>query len=77
MSGVADRSWNVAIGGRVRHVDVGAHRICVHCHERKSLFRYRGAVKADRDHTLCFRCYRALHNSVRALRMAHRIIGVA
>jgi hypothetical protein len=40
--------------------------ICVACRERRSLFRYRGAVRADRDHTLCFRCYRALCDSMRA-----------
>ena len=47
------------------------HHVCVSCRERRSLFRCRGAVRADRDHTLCFQCYRALHNSKRAQRLAH------
>jgi hypothetical protein len=32
---------------------------CQSCHARKARFRYRGHVRADRDHTLCFECYRA------------------
>ena len=44
--------------------------VCVSCRERRSLFRYRGAVRADRDHTLCFRCYRALRDSMRARLLA-------
>jgi hypothetical protein len=49
----------------------GTHHVCTLCRTRRSLFRCRGAVRADRDHTLCFQCYRALHNSMRALRLAH------
>jgi len=51
--------------------------VCINCRQRRSLFRYRGRVRADRSHTVCFQCYRALHNVVRALRIAHRIAGVA
>ena len=29
-------------------------------------FRYEGEVRADRDHTLCFRCFRAEVNRARA-----------
>ena len=58
---------------RGRHVPSApashAH-VCVSCRERRSLFRYRGAVRADRDHTLCFRCYRALRDSMRARLLA-------
>jgi hypothetical protein len=32
--------------------------VCAACQERKARFRYRGEVRADRDHTLCFECYR-------------------
>ena len=28
--------------------------LCAACQERKARFRYRGEVRADRDHTLCF-----------------------
>ena len=55
--------------GRVAHAP-GHRHVCVGCHERRSLFRYRGQVKADADHTLCFRCYRSLVDSVRAARFA-------
>jgi hypothetical protein len=40
--------------------------LCAACRERKARFRYRGAVRADRDHTLCFECYRAEINRARA-----------
>lgn len=45
-------------------------RLCVGCQGRKARFRYRGAVRADRDHTLCFECFRSETNRVRARRMA-------
>lgn len=31
---------------------------CRECESRRALFRYRGLVKWDRYHTLCFQCYR-------------------
>lgn len=42
------------------------HRFCLACGERRPLFAYRGVVKADRHHTLCFACYRAEGNRLRA-----------
>ena len=42
--------------------------MCVACGERRPLFSFRGAVKADRDHNLCFRCHRAEVNRLRARR---------
>jgi len=44
-------------------------RLCLTCGERRPLFLYRGVVKADRDHNLCFECYRAEVNRLRALRL--------
>jgi hypothetical protein len=41
-------------------------QLCETCRERKARFEYRGHVKADRDHTLCFQCYRAEHDRRRA-----------
>lgn len=49
----------------------GQAHLCIWCRKRRALFRYRGAVRADRHHTLCFRCYRALRNRVRARFLAH------
>jgi len=40
-------------------------KTCSGCGEHKALFRYRGVVKADPDHTLCFRCFRAAENRLR------------
>jgi hypothetical protein len=71
MAARADRWWfGVAEHGRARvpvPVPVSGVRahLCVACLERRARFRYRGVVKADADHTLCFRCYRALKNSLR------------
>ena len=45
-------------------------RLCRSCAHRKALFRYRGVVKADRDHTLCFECYRSERERRRAQRLA-------
>ena len=47
---------------------------CVACRERRSLFLYRGRVKADADHRLCFRCFRALLDTMRARGIAGREI---
>ena len=43
--------------------------LCAACEERKARFRYRGEVRADRDHTLCFECYRGEMNRARARRL--------
>lgn len=42
------------------------HRTCRLCGERPARFRYRGAVRADRAHELCFECFRAIRNQVMA-----------
>jgi len=41
-------------------------RLCVECRQRRARYVYRGLVKADHDHTLCFRCFRSLINRVLA-----------
>jgi hypothetical protein len=48
--------------------------LCAGCQERKARFRYRGEVRADRDHTLCFECFRGEVNRARARRMIERRI---
>ena len=45
-------------------------QLCAACQERKARFRYRGEVRADRDHTLCFACYRAEVSRTRARLMS-------
>ena len=48
--------------------------LCAACQERKARFRYRGEVRADRDHTLCFECYRGEINRARAHRLGERLL---
>ena len=66
MSARTDRVvFDIAVRGRGPEPGVTSH-LCVACRGRRALFRYRGVVKADADHTLCFRCFRALKNSLRS-----------
>jgi hypothetical protein len=74
MSRVAVRELDDRFDAARRRVPTSAAsraHVCVSCHEKRSVFRYHGAVRADRDHTLCFRCYRALRDSVRARFFVH------
>lgn len=43
---------------------------CRDCETRRALFRYRGVVKWDRYHTLCFQCYRRYADRLRAASLA-------
>jgi hypothetical protein len=52
------------------HESKRVHQVCQNCRDRKARFQYRGAVRADRDHTLCFECYRSEVNRQRAQRLA-------
>ena len=45
-------------------------RTCEACRERKARFAYRGEVRADRHHTLCFECYRSERERLRARLLA-------
>ncbi|MEN3339933.1 MAG: hypothetical protein V7647_3609 [Acidobacteriota bacterium] len=45
-------------------------RLCIECREQQARFKFRGRVRADRDHTLCFRCFRAEVDRQRAARQA-------
>lgn len=48
------------------HESKRTRRNCESCRQRKARFRYRGTVRADRDHTLCFECYRSERDRRRA-----------
>ena len=37
-------------------------RLCETCRQRKARYRFRGRVRADRQHTLCFACFRSLRD---------------
>ena len=47
-----------------------ARHVCIACLDQRALFRYRGAVRADKDHTLCFRCFRSERERQRARLLA-------
>lgn len=57
-------------GSRVLPLLAPVRRLCLACAERRPRFRFRGVVKTDADHTLCFRCYRAQLQRSRASLMA-------
>jgi hypothetical protein len=44
--------------------------LCEACRERRARFRYRGRVKADRAHTLCFQCHRSVRDRAVAALLA-------
>ncbi len=50
--------------------------VCTRCQKHRSLYAYRGRVRADRHHTLCFRCYRACCDQLRA-RARDFVVGMA
>ena len=43
---------------------------CQSCLDRKARFSFHGSVRADRDHTLCFECYRSERERQRAMRLS-------
>lgn len=47
----------------------GRH-VCAACRDRRAKFRHQGQVRADRDHVLCFQCFRSLQEQSRAKRLA-------
>ena len=53
----------------VKEASMSRH-LCQRCHDRKARFRYRGVVRADSGHTLCFECYRSERNRTAAHRLA-------
>jgi hypothetical protein len=53
-----------------RHENRKARQTCQQCRDRKARFQYRGHVRADRDHTLCFECYRSERERQRAHTLA-------
>ena len=51
-------------------------RLCRDCGQRPPRFRYRGKVKARRDHDLCPACHRALMNRAWARAQPRRLVAV-
>jgi hypothetical protein len=57
-----------------QETDMSKH-LCQRCRDRKGRFRCRGIVRADRDHTLCFQCYRRERDRARAQRLVESGAG--
>ena len=57
------------------HSSKRAKRLCQECRDRAARFRYRGTVRADRDHTLCFECFRSERDRRRAQLLAAAPVG--
>ncbi len=45
--------------------------LCAACQERKARYQYQGHVRADRTHVLCFQCFRAERERMRAWQLAN------
>ena len=56
------------------HVSREAKKLCARCLERKARYQYRGVVRADRDHTLCFECFRSERERRRARVLAESAV---
>jgi hypothetical protein len=49
--------------------------VCRVCGAHPARFQYRGHVRADRNHTLCFRCFRAEVERARARTLNERTVS--
>jgi hypothetical protein len=54
----------------VRRLSRSARHVCCGCRAQRARFRFRGVVRADRSHTLCFRCFRSERDRQRAQALA-------
>jgi hypothetical protein len=54
----------------VRRLARQTRRTCRSCQVRRAKFQRRGRVRADRDHNLCFRCFRAERDRQRARQLS-------
>ena len=64
--------WRIEMSFTAAHESKHTRHACQSCRNRKARFKYRGSVRADRDHTLCFECYRSERERQRA-----RLLGEA
>lgn len=48
------------------------NKLCLECGDHRALFRFRGRVKRNAKHTLCFRCYNSIRDAWHAERLAER-----
>lgn len=62
-------------GGNRRQRRIATRHLCADCRKRRARFRYRGEVRADRHHILCFRCFRSERERLRAWKMREGLPG--
>jgi hypothetical protein len=58
MSMVESLEEELPLSSRRGNIPLSRAKVCTACKQHRSLYRYNGHVRADRYHTLCFRCYR-------------------
>ena len=54
----------------IRRLGRHERHVCLECRVQRARFQYRGRVHADRDHNLCFRCFRSYIERLRAKALA-------
>jgi hypothetical protein len=54
----------------IRRLTRPSRHLCLGCGTQRARYQYRGAVRADRQHTLCFRCFRSERERQRARLLA-------
>ena len=64
-------------GGNRRRRGGNERHLCAACRERKARFQYRGAVRADRQHVLCFECFRSAQERLRAWKIREGLVAGA
>ncbi len=47
----------------------GERHLCAQCRARAAKYRYHGHVRADRQHVLCFQCFRSARERMRAFEL--------
>ena len=50
----------------IRRLTRMVRHLCTSCGVHRARYQYRGFVRADRDHTMCFRCFRTERERQRA-----------
>jgi len=68
---------NPRVLGRVECAHAKTRHVCLECREHQARFTYRGQVRADRNHTLCPRCFRGVRDAARAQMLRRRPVRVA
>jgi hypothetical protein len=64
---VDENSWGTELKeDRMNRILRKQRKTCLDCQQRQARFRYRGKIKWDKDHSLCFACFRTVRDQVQA-----------